>query len=171
MNRHALILSLVVVFGMTPPPRALATTRVSNTSGAAQSARAFYRYHFSHGKCYDVTCLKSRRRWLTAELYSLLMYERRREVPRDEAPYLVGDPFTYSQDTPHTFRIGKSERDARGAKVEVFVYWLEDQRVVVQRTYSLIMVVQSGRWKIADILNHNGGSLRNELKELKRKDG
>jgi hypothetical protein len=170
MKRRALVLSMIVLFAAGLSPVALSRQRASRVQGASEAARAFYRYHFSHDKCYDAACLKLRRKWLTAELYELLKYERRRELPPDVVPYLGGDPFTVSQETPHSFRIGKAEREGRGARVEVYVYWLAQGRVVEQRRYSFVMSSDSGRWRIADIIDHKGESLRDGLRELRRKD-
>ena len=170
MKRRALVLSMIVLFAAGLSPVALSRQRASSARGASEAARAFYRYHFSHDKCYDAACLKLRRRWLTAELYELLRYEGRRELPPDTVPYLEGDPFTVSQETPHSFRIGKARGEGRGARVEVYVYWLAQRRVSEQRKYSFVMVRESGRWRIADIVDHEGRSLRDGLRELRRKD-
>jgi hypothetical protein len=170
MNRQALFLSMIILFAVVLPPKSLSNPQASKALGASEAARAFYQYHFSHGQCYVGACLNRRRKWLTAELYNLLKYEQQRELPPDIVPYIEGDPFTNSQESPHSFRIGKSERHGNGVKVKVFVYWLEKRRVVEQREYSFVMIRESGSWKIADIIDNKGESLRNELRELKRKD-
>ena len=164
-----LVLSLTVLFAALAPI-SLSKPQTSGKPDAAQTVKAFYRYHFAHNKCYDEGCLRRRRGWLSAELYNLLNYELHRKLPPDTVPYIEGDPFTCSQETPDSFRIGKSEPHGSGANVEVFVYWHEQKKVLEQRKYSFAMVWENGRWKIGDIIDNQGGSLVNELKELKRKD-
>jgi len=162
---------MVVLLAAALAPEALSRPQGSSVPGASEAVGAFYRYHFSHGFCYTGACLNRRRRWLTLELYELLRYEQRRKLPPDTVPYIDGDPFTDSQETPHSFRVGKSERQAGGAKAEVQVYWREKGKVVDQRTYSILLLKEGGTWKVADIINHTGTSLRDGLRELKRQDG
>ena len=111
-----------------------------------------------------------RRRWLSPELYKLLLGELKREAEQrkthpDEAPYFEGDPLTNSQEYPDSFRVGKTENADDSAKVTVTLLWSprtsrgRDQRDIV------VEVKRTGTgWLINDIIDNQGSRLQDELK-------
>jgi hypothetical protein len=144
--------------------------RAAKNSGAAETVRAFYRQHFSHDMGFTRSTLRQKQRWLTAELYGLLLYERRRKTPTDEAPHMNGDPFTNSQEYPNSFRVGKVNQSGLKADVEVVFVWRDRNRVVERKRCVVRLLRQRSVWKIEDIISDDGKSLLGELKELKRND-
>lgn len=137
---------------------------------AARAVSAFYKFHLARNKDFTVANLRVRRRWLSPELYKLLLGELKREAEQrkthpDEAPYFEGDPLTNSQEYPDSFRVGKTENGSDLAKVTVTMVWSprtsrgRDQRdivVEVKRT--------STGWLINDIIDNQGSRLQDELK-------
>ena len=78
-----------------------------------EAVRAFYTFHLAHNKDLTVRNVRLRKRWLTPDLYKLLLDELReaeaRKTHPDEAPYFEGDPLTDSQEYPDSFRVGNAE--------------------------------------------------------------
>ncbi|MFY9571481.1 MAG: hypothetical protein WAV20_08795, partial [Blastocatellia bacterium] len=66
---------------------------------ASNAVRSFYKYHLAHNKDFTVRNVRLRKRWLTPELYRLLLKELNRQAEYskthpDEVPDFNGDPFT-----------------------------------------------------------------------------
>lgn len=137
---------------------------------AARAVSAFYKFHLARNKDFTVANLRVRRRWLSPELYKLLLGELKREAEQrkthpDEAPYFEGDPLTNSQEYPDSFRVGKTENGGDLAKVTVTMMWSprtsrgRDQRDIV------VEVKRTGTgWLINDIIDNQGSRLQDELK-------
>ena len=173
MRQHLFIAGLVMtasLFVVSTSP-AFGSPRARRASAPVMTVRDFYRHHFSHEMGLTEAALKSKRRWLAPELYGLLMFERRREMPPDTAPYIDGDPFTNSQEYPNTFRVGKATQAGGTARVEVVFKWVAQGRVVEQRKAGVRLLKYRGAWRIADVVGADGASLLAGLRELKRKDG
>ena len=145
--------------------------RAANPQDAAvRAVRSFYTFHLARNKDFTASNVRLRRRFLTADLYKLLLDELKREAARskaqpDEAPYFEGDPLTDSQEYPDSFRIGKAEVSGDRVKVTVTMLWSDktsrgrDQRDIV------VEVAKTGAsWLINDIISSQGSSLQAELK-------
>jgi hypothetical protein len=141
-----------------------------NTKDAPGTIKAFYKYHFAHDMGLTESALQERRRWLSPELYGLLLYERRRKIPKDEAPYLNGDPFTDSQEYPDAFRVGSAEVRKTRADVQVHFTWKEKGRVRGARTSTVKLARQGKEWRINDFVSEEGRSLLRQLQSLKKSD-
>lgn len=137
---------------------------------ALSTVRSFYTFHLAHNKNFTVRNVQQRKRWLTPELYGLLLKELKQQAAEskahpDEAPYFEGDPFTDSQEYPDSYRVGKADLSGDVAKVTVTLLWSartsrgRDKRdIVVELTRS------TGTWVINDIINNQGSRLSDELK-------
>ncbi|MFY9608682.1 MAG: DUF3828 domain-containing protein [Blastocatellia bacterium] len=158
-----LVLSLAVgfsAFGYGSSPR----------EAALSTARSFYRFHLAHNKDFTARNVQQRKRWLTPELYKLLIEELKREAEEsksnpDEAPYFEGDPFTASQEYPDSFRVGKVDLEGELTKVTVTLLWsARTSRGRDKRDIVVEMKSAGGRWLIADIINNDGTRLLDDLK-------
>ena len=143
----------------------------SPQDAAVRAVRSFYAFHFARNKDFTASNVRVRRRFLTSELYNLLLAELKREAEQrkthpDEAPYFEGDPLTDSQEYPDSFRTGKAEISGDRVRVTVTLSWSartsrgRDQRDIV------VEVARSGSgWLINDIINNSGSRLQDELKK------
>ena len=141
--------------------------RAAAASAPAATVRAFYRFHLSHDTAFAERNVRLRRHWLEPRLYRLLLFELHRPTPPDEPPYMEGDPFTNSQETPQTFRTGVTTIDDDGAQVETFFLWTERSRVLSQRRYLVHLRRSRGRWLISNITDEGGEDLLKELQRMK----
>jgi hypothetical protein len=160
----AMILSLGV-------QNSAAAQKTSPRDPALSFVRSFYQFHFAHNKNFTTRNVQQRKRWLTPELYKLLLDELKRQAQEskahpDEAPDFEGDPFTDSQEYPDSFRAGESHVNGDLSKVTVTLFWSaktsrgRDKRdIVVELTRS------TGGWLINDVINNEGSRLREELKK------
>lgn len=139
-------------------------------SPAVQMVAAFYKRHLKTDMGFTESSLRAKRQWLSTELYGLLLYERRRPIPRDKVPYLDGDPFTDAQDLPNGFHIGKVTQHGPTAVIEVVFEWGERNKVITKTTCRVATEKMKGRWRITDIVGSDGQSLAANLANLKRKD-
>lgn len=172
MNRLYHIISLVgiaVVMSLTGSFSSVARGS-SPRDTALSTARSFYRFHLAHNKDFSARNVQQRRRWLTPELYKLLLDELEREAQEsranpDEAPYFEGDPFTASQEFPDSFRVGKVDLESELAKVTVTLLWsARTSRGRDKRDIVVEMKRAGGRWLIADIVSNDGTRLLDDLK-------
>lgn len=160
----ALILTLAVQSSAGP--------QSAGTRGPASTAvRSFYAFHLAHNKDFTVRNVQQRKRWLTPELYELLLNELKRQaaeskVHPDEAPYFEGDPLTDSQEYPDSFRVGKTDVSGDQAKVTVTLMWSARTSRGLDTRDIVVEVTKSGQaWLINDVINNEGSSLRDELKK------
>lgn len=150
--------SFTVGYGSSPRDAALST------------ARSFYRYHLARNKDFTARNVEHRKRWLTPELYRLLLEELKREAEEskanpDEAPYFEGDPFTGSQEYPDSFRVGNADLEGGLAKVTVTLLWsARTSRGIDKRDIVLEMKRAGGGWLICDIVSNDGTRLLDDLK-------
>ena len=137
---------------------------------AQAAVRSFYQFHLAHNKDFTVRNIRLRKRWLTPELFALLLGELKRESEEskahpDEAPYFEGDPFTDSQEYPDSFRIGKAEANGELAKVAVTLHWsARTSRGVDKRDIIVEATRAGGAWLISDVVSSDGSRLTDELK-------
>jgi len=132
--------------------------------GAMATARAFYTAHLAQG----LSLVKGKKKWLTPELYGLISTEARKNSSPDEVGYFDGDPWTDSQETPTTFRIGKADVVADKATLEIVFRWFERKKLIDERTCRVKLEKHDGRWLISDIVSHEGESLLDELRKRNR---
>jgi hypothetical protein len=166
-HRVCLIAALLVVC-LTSLDASARSRRVRKpSSGAVGVVQSFFRYHFAHGMSFTEANIKRRRRWLTPELYTLLLREYHREEVEskkhpDEAVFMEGDPFTNTQEHPNTFRVGRAVM--RGSQAMVPVSFFLNGHVL--RT-ARVEVSKRGRvWLIHNILPDGDEDL---LKLLRRR--
>lgn len=106
-----------------------------------------------------------RRRWLTPELYRLLLDEYHREELEsakhpDEAVYMEGDPFTDTQEHPNTFRVGQPT--IRGSQAMIPVVFFLNGHVLRK---ARIEVSRRGRvWLIHNIMTDDEEDLQKLLR-------
>jgi hypothetical protein len=135
---------------------------------AVQAAvQNFFRYHLRDGCGYSEQDIRDRRKWFTSDLYRLLLYEKQRERAfakqhPDEVPYFDGDPFTNSQEYPAWFAVGSSTREGASANVKVTFYFGRGTRGE-PRTSTVLVRQEAGRWRIDDIIDSTGKSLKKLL--------
>jgi len=170
-HRLTVKLSIVVLFLISVGIRATTAGQVPTSDPATRAVRAFYTYHLAHNKNFNVRNIQLRKRFLTAELYDLLMKQLKKQAAEakahpDDAPDYEGDPLTDSQEYPNSFRVGKSEGGGDTSKVSVTLLWSartsrgKDKRDIVVE----VKKVGTG-WLINDIIDHEGKSLAAELKK------
>lgn len=137
---------------------------------ALRTVRSFYTFHLAHNKNFTVRNVQQRKRWLTPELYGLLLKELKQQAADskthpDEAPYFEGDPFTDSQEYPDSYRVGKAEVSGDAAKVTVTLLWsARTSRGRDKRDILVEMTRSAAGWVISDIINNEGSRLSDELK-------
>jgi hypothetical protein len=137
---------------------------------ASRAVRSFYTYHLARNKDFTVRNVRLRKRWLTPELYNLLLGELKREAARskadpDEAPYFEGDPLTASQEYPDSFRVGTAEVSGDRAKVTVTLMWSDRTSRGRDKRDIVVEVSKRGAaWLINDIIDSVGSKLQDELK-------
>ena len=157
----------VVIFLLllcVPAQTVLAQARAAGPAAVVQD---FYRFHFGHGMGFDEQGVRRRQRWLTAELYKLLLAELRKPVAPDEVPYFDGDPFTDSQEYPTTFRVGRAAVTGARARVPVTLLWVERGRVVERRIMRVELRRARAGWRLANFTPPDNKDL---LSELRRKE-
>ena len=103
--------------------------------------------------------IKSKREWLTPDLYSRLLKKVNEPVPKGDAPDIEGDVFLDCQDPPNKFEVGTASIDQTKAKVEVTLLWPEEKR-----HYMVLLTQVNGTWKVYDIDYGKDGKLSDLLK-------
>ena len=159
--------ALVLSLGALCPAGAQTT---GPQDAAVRAVRSFYTFHLARNKDFTASNVRLRRRFLTTELYKLLLDELKREAERsktnpDEAPYFEGDPLTNSQEYPDSFRVGKAEMSGDRVKVTVTMLWsARTSRGRDQRDIVVEMARSGASWLINDIIDNAGSKLQDELK-------
>lgn len=167
--RRISLISIAVILSLGAQAPAKAQT-ASPQDSAPKAVRSFYAFHLARNKDFTVPNVRLRKRFLTAELYGLLLKELKRQAAEskahpDEAPDFEGDPLTDSQEYPDSFRVGKAEVSGDLAKVTVTLLWSARTSRGRDRRNIVVEVTKSGAgWLINDIINNQGSRLRDELK-------
>ena len=141
-----------------------AQSRTAESNAPAQLVKSFYRDHFSHDMGFTATAIQRKRKWLEPGLYKLSQAKLAEPRSPDEAPTINGDPFTDSQEYPHSFRIVKTIISAHKADVQVLFQWIEQRKVVNKRTITVKLNKRGSRWQIANLVYESGPDLRTLLK-------
>jgi hypothetical protein len=94
--RRISLISIAVILSLGAQAPAKAQT-ASPQEPATNAVRSFYAFHLAHNKDFTVRNVQLRKRFLTAELYGLLLKELKRQAAEskahpDEAPDFEGDP-------------------------------------------------------------------------------
>ncbi|HLL76204.1 MAG TPA: DUF3828 domain-containing protein [Pyrinomonadaceae bacterium] len=167
--RTALLAALLAAPVPFAPPASHARAQPTNraATAAARAAESFYRYHFARDRGFLRANIVQRRRWLSPELYRLMMNEFRREAAfrkarPDEVPFMTGDPFTDAQEYPDTFTVGVAVVSGNTASVPVTFGWRDVEH---KQTLQIELLKQGGRWLIHDVRREGGAGL---LKLLRR---
>jgi hypothetical protein len=159
--------AVVLSFGALGPAGARAASR---QDAAVRAVRSFYTFHLARNKDFTASNLRLRRRFLSSELYKLLLDELKRQAEQrkthpDEAPYFEGDPLTDSQEYPDSFRTGKAEMSGDRVRVTVTLLWsARTSRGRDQRDIVVEMARSGAGWLINDIIDNSGSRLQDELK-------
>jgi hypothetical protein len=159
------LLAALTLFSTPAPVRAQPARRAA--AAAEQAAKSFYGYHFAHDRGFARANIVQRRRWLSPELYRLLLNEFSREAAfrkahPDEVPFMTGDPFTDTQEYPDTFAVGAAVVSGNTARVPV-TFGRSD--AAEKRTLQIELLKQGGRWLIHDVRREGDAGL---LKLLRR---
>ena|SRR5215831_1460893 len=171
-SRLVLLIGLLFTVGLIVGSSVLAQAPKPEDT-ALRSVREFYAYHLAHNKDFTVRNIQLRKRFLTPELYGLLVKELKRQAAEskahpDEAPDYEGDPLTDSQEYPDSFRVGKAEMAGDVAKVTVTLQWsARTSRGVDKRDITVEATKGATGWLINDIINSQGSRLQDDLKTKK----
>ncbi|MEK6406111.1 MAG: DUF3828 domain-containing protein [Acidobacteriota bacterium] len=169
-RRGALLIGFALILTLAVQKSA-GSQSAGTRSPASAAVRSFYAFHLAHNKDFTVRNVQQRKRWLTPELYKLLLNELKRQAEEskahpDEAPYFEGDPLTDSQEYPDSFRVGKTDVSGDQAKVTVTLMWSARTSRGRDKREIVVEVTKSGQaWLINDVINNEGSSLRDELKK------
>ncbi len=160
------LLASLILFAV-PAPHVQSQTARRAATDAARAAESFYRYHFARDRGFLRANIVARRRWLSPELYRLMLNELRREAAfrkahPDEVPFMTGDPFTDAQEYPDTFTVGRATVRGNRANVPVTFGWRD---VAQKQTLQVELLKHGGRWLIHDVRREGSAGL---LKLLRR---
>jgi hypothetical protein len=164
-----IIIVCVLMLGVRPAANAQITS--SPQAPAINAVRSFYSFHLAHNKDFSLRNVQQRKRFLTPELYGLLVGEIKRQAAYtkahpDEAPDFEGDPLTDSQEYPDSFRVGKADGSGDIVKVGVTLLWsARTSRGRDKRDIVVEMTKRGQAWLINDVVNSEGTSLREDLKK------
>ena len=171
MNHRARIILLIGIALILGAQASAAAQKTSPRDPALSLVRSFYQFHFTHNKNFTTRNVQQRKRWLTPELYKLLLDKLKRQAQEskahpDEAPDFEGDPFTDSQEYPDSFRAGESQVNGDLAKVTVTLFWSAKTSGGRDKRDIVVELMRSvGGWLINDVINNEGTRLSEELKK------
>jgi hypothetical protein len=146
-----------VIWTLDKSPGAQAAA--SSPSGVVQR---FLEHHFANDFGYDTSAIPAKRAWLSSALAAQLLRYLSMPGSPDEAPELNGDPFTDSQEYPTRFSVGAAR--VVGTRGTVSVRFSDGYRRY-RVTYQLVRATEG--WRIDDVLDQRGRSLRALLRSAK----
>ena len=155
-----LALLFITLASPNVPAQTARGVATSTAAAAEKAVQSFFRFHIARDKSFTRENIVRRRRWLTPELYRLLLDEYHREELlsekyRDEVVFMEGDPFTDTQEHPDAFRVGRAVSRGSWAAVPVTFFL---NRHLVRRVR--IELSKRGRvWLIHNILSDDGEDL------------
>lgn len=174
MIHPAKLISLIaIVLGLPFGPQTAvnAQTTASPQAPAIRAVRSFYAFHLAHNKNFTLRNVQLRKRFLSPELYDLLVGEIKRQdayskAHPDEAPYFEGDPLTNSQEYPDSFRLGKADGSGDLVRVTVTLLWSARSSRGRDKRDIIVEAKKSGQtWLINDVINNEGTRLSEDLKK------
>jgi hypothetical protein len=115
----------------------------------------FYEAHFARDMGFTKDSLEAKETWLSPELARLLHQELEKPSNPDEVPNIDGDPFTDSQEYPAAFRL--MDVAVKGTSATVRVKFTGPS---TSRTIKVLLVLQSGHWRIDDFVYDKDQTLR-----------
>lgn len=144
--------------------------RAAAGAHAREAVRSFLTFHLANDKGFTERNVRRRRRWLTPELYRLLLSELRRESLRsrlsDEAPCVNGDPFTNSQEYPSSFRVGPARPLGGKVRVDVVLVWKLGTGALDEKQIGMELSRRAGTWRIDNVLGRDGEDLVSLLRTV-----
>ena len=173
-HQVAMISSIAMVLALSfgiQTGAANAQTPANSQAAAIRAVRSFYTFHLAHNKDFTLRNVQQRKRFLTPELYGLLVGEIKRQgayskAHPDEAPDFEGDPLTDSQEYPDGFRVGKADGSRDAVKVTVTLLWSARTSRGRDKRDIVVEMTRSGQaWLINDVFSKDGTSLRADLKK------
>ncbi len=120
---------------------------------------ALFRFHFAHDMGFTPKTVRSRKKWLSPGLLAACDAYFKKPRPADEVPDIDGDPFTNSQDTPRTFKVGSERMDGATARVNVVLVWNRSERTTV----TAVLIKNGDGWVIDDVAYPDGSTFRGLL--------
>ena len=168
------LISLIVIvwaLSLGAQTAANAQTAASSQAPAINAVRSFYAFHLAHNKAFTLRNVQQRKRFLTRELYGLLVGEIKRQASYskahpDEVPDFEGDPLTDSQEYPDSFRVGKADGSSDVVRVTVTLLWSARHSRGRDKRDIVVEMTRSGQtWLINDVVNNEGKTLRDDLKK------
>jgi hypothetical protein len=169
LNKTAAFVALLasLILFASPSRQAHAQPASPAARAAARAAESFYRFHFARDRGFTRANVVQRRRFLSPELYRLLLNELRREAAfrkarPDEVPFMTGDPFTDSQENPEIFAVDVAEVSGNKASVQVTFSWRDVEQ---GHALEVELLRAGGRWLIHDVRRAGSAGL---LKLLRR---
>lgn len=139
---------------------ALATdfSPAAEATSPRETVRAFYEFLLKHDMGFTRQNLADRAKWLDKSLYDACLTELERLRSPDVAPRINGDPFTYSQEYPASFKLGKHATKGERSVIVIVFSWPS-----ARRTAEIVLKRTDRRWLIDDIRYHDGKTLRDLL--------
>lgn len=140
-----------------------ALSRAAGALAAATSPEAtverLLERHFSGDMGFTPQSIRGKAGWLSNRLRQRLAKYFARPASADEVPAIDGDPFTYSQEYPVRFAVGKAGVIAGSARVPVrFADGYRD------RVVTYVLARDGAEWKVDDLSYEDGASLGRLLK-------
>jgi len=115
--------------------------------------------HFNGDMGFTPETLKSKTGWLSDRLQHRIARYFAKPASADEVPAIDGDPFTYSQEYPLRFAVGKAKMVRGAAQVPVrFADGVRD------RVVTYILTRDGAAWKVDDLHYEDGADLARLLK-------
>ena len=139
-------------------------------AAAVKTLNAFYQFHRAHKNIFNKAQINLRKKWLTPELYQLLLKEDAREMREarqypDEKPYFEGLPFTAMEEyPPPKLKMGDAKVEGDTAQIEMkFVYGKGGKDSESKWTVEMKKV--NSVWLISNIFFEGGEDTLKTLKE------
>jgi hypothetical protein len=168
-NYRLFLLCLLTVSLLSIPASAQ-----DDKAAAVKTLNDFYQFHRAHKNVFNKAQLNLRKKWLTPELYQLLLREDARETREarqhpDEKPYFEGLPFTAIEEyPPPKWKMGDAKVEGDTAQIEMkYVYGKGGKDRESKWTVEMKKV--NAAWLISNIIYEDGDDLLKTLKE--RADG
>lgn len=107
---------------------------------AKEAVKRLYSFHFANDTAFTQENLRLREKFLTPRFYK-----------QAQAEPTSPDPFTLSENSPRTFRVGSCEAESPDKmRVEVLLLWKTEEQSSQRRIFAEV-VQQNGQWLIDNI--------------------
>jgi hypothetical protein len=169
--------SLVIVLILT-------NWALAQKQNAAETVQSFYKFHLSRTVLFSLHEVKLRKRWLTNELFQLLLFELKREDeftrknPSEKPHFGDGFPFQPFEECVinekiirNLFQVKEISSDANKAMVEVSFYVPKECEEQTEEDllaiYKIELLKTKNSWLINDWIYSDGSKLSKDLKRTK----